>query len=31
VGLKNIQYLKWLCELKNSIRYKNLSFPDTNV
>lgn len=29
VGLKNIQYLKWLCELKTSIRYKNLSFPDT--
>jgi Cytochrome b/b6/petB/LAGLIDADG endonuclease len=27
VGLKNIQYLKWLDSLSNSSRYKNLSFP----
>ena len=26
-GLKNIQYLKWLDSLSNSIRYKNLNFP----
>ena len=26
VGLKNIQYLKWLNELQNSSRYKNLNF-----
>jgi hypothetical protein len=28
VGLKNIQYLAWLGELRNSERYKNLKFPD---
>lgn len=28
VGLKNIQYFKWLHSLKNSNRYKNLNFPD---
>lgn len=27
VGLKNIQYLKWLTDLRNSSRYKNLNFP----
>ena len=27
VGLKNIQYLKWLNNLKFSNRYKNLKFP----
>lgn len=28
VGLKNIQYLKWLTDLKNSDRYANLKFPN---
>ena len=28
VGLKYIQYAKWLNNLENSIRYKNLNFPD---
>ena len=27
IGLKNIQYLKWLIDLQNSSRYKNLNFP----
>ena len=27
IGLKNIQYLKWLKDLQNSPRYKNLNFP----
>lgn len=27
VGLKNIQYFKWLNNLQNSSRYKNLNFP----
>ena len=27
IGLKNIQYFKWLKSLQNSIRYKNLNFP----
>jgi len=27
IGLKNIQYFKWLNDLKNSSRYKNLNFP----
>jgi hypothetical protein len=27
IGLKGIQYLKWLDSLRNSIRYKNLKFP----
>lgn len=27
IGLKNIQYLKWLADLQNSYRYKNLNFP----
>ena len=27
IGLKNIQYFKWLKNLQNSIRYKNLNFP----
>uniref|UniRef100_UPI0030E2ABE5 LAGLIDADG endonuclease n=1 Tax=Daedaleopsis nitida TaxID=1140402 RepID=UPI0030E2ABE5 len=27
IGLKNIQYFKWLRSLQNSIRYKNLNFP----
>lgn len=27
VGLKNIQYLKWLINLRNSARYANLNFP----
>lgn len=29
IGLKNIQYLKWLTILRNSYRYKNLNFPNT--
>ena len=28
IGLKNIQYFKWLTNLQNSIRYKNLHFPN---
>jgi hypothetical protein len=27
VGLKGIQYLKWLRELSKSSRYSNLNFP----
>ena len=27
IGLKNIQYLKWLLYLRNSVRYANLNFP----
>ena len=27
IGLKNIQYFKWLRSLQNSIRYKNLNLP----
>ena len=27
IGLKRIQYLKWLNNLQNSSRYKNLNFP----
>lgn len=27
VGLKNIQYLRWLDDLRNSNRYKSLNFP----
>ena len=27
IGLKSIQYLKWLNNLQNSFRYKNLNFP----
>lgn len=27
IGLKFIQYLKWLTHLQNSYRYKNLNFP----
>lgn len=27
IGLKNIQYLKWLIILRNSVRYANLNFP----
>ncbi len=27
IGLKNIQYFKWLTDLRNSNRYKNLNFP----
>lgn len=27
IGLKNIQYFKWLRNLQNSYRYKNLNFP----
>lgn len=27
IGLKNIQYFKWLIDLQNSFRYKNLNFP----
>jgi len=27
IGLKGIQYLKWLDCLRNSSRYKNLNFP----
>ena len=30
VGLKNIQYLKWLECLSNSSRYKDLNFPKTS-
>lgn len=29
VGLKNIQYLKWLHDLSSSNRYENLKFPDS--
>lgn len=28
VGLKYIQYLKWLNSLSNSLRYKHLNFPN---
>ena len=28
IGLKNIQYLKWLELLRNSYRYKSLNFPN---
>jgi hypothetical protein len=31
VGLKGIQYLKWLDSLRNSSRYKNLNFPDAII
>nr|YP_010714086.1 LAGLIDADG homing endonuclease [Fuscoporia gilva]WDD39649.1 LAGLIDADG homing endonuclease [Fuscoporia gilva] len=27
IGLKSIQYFKWLSDLQNSYRYKNLNFP----
>nr|YP_009690301.1 LAGLIDADG homing endonuclease [Fomitiporia mediterranea]QEG57081.1 LAGLIDADG homing endonuclease [Fomitiporia mediterranea] len=27
IGLKSIQYFKWLTELQNSSRYRNLNFP----
>lgn len=27
IGLKNIQYFKWLSYLKTSFRYKNLNLP----
>jgi hypothetical protein len=27
IGLKGIQYLKWLNLLRNSSRYSNLNFP----
>ena len=27
IGLKYIQYLKWITSLHNSYRYKNLNFP----
>jgi hypothetical protein len=27
IGLKSIQYFKWLTNLQNSYRYKNLNFP----
>ena len=27
IGLKSIQYFKWLSNLQNSFRYKNLNFP----
>jgi hypothetical protein len=27
IGLKNIQYLKWLTNLQNSSRYRSLNFP----
>lgn len=29
IGLKNIQYLKWLGLLRNSYRYKSLNYPNT--
>ena len=28
IGLKGIQYLKWLINLRNSSRYGNLKFPE---
>ena len=28
IGLKSIQYFKWLNDLKNRCRYKNLNFPN---
>jgi hypothetical protein len=27
IGLKSISYIKWLNDLRNSIRYGNLNFP----
>lgn len=27
IGLKNIQYFKWLAALQSSSRYNNLNFP----
>ncbi len=27
IGLKNIQYLKWLSDMRNSVRYADLNFP----
>ena len=27
IGYKNIQYFKWLTDLQNSLRYRNLNFP----
>ncbi len=27
IGLKSIQYFKWLENLRNSVRYKNLNLP----
>jgi len=31
VGLKGIQYIKWLNLLRNSNRYKHLNFPETVI
>jgi len=31
VGLKAIQYLKWLDSLKTSLRYKCLNYPNTII
>jgi hypothetical protein len=28
IGLKSIQYFKWLTDLQNSYRYRNLNFPE---
>lgn len=30
VGLKYIQYMKWLNNLRESLRYSNLNYPDSN-
>jgi hypothetical protein len=27
IGMKGVQYLKWITLLRNSIRYTNLNFP----
>ena len=27
IGLKNIQYFKWITNLRNSFRYRNLNYP----
>ena len=27
IGYTNIQYFKWLTDLQNSLRYRNLNFP----
>lgn len=31
IGLKSIQYFKWLTNLQNSYRYKNLNYPSSLV
>lgn len=31
IGLKNIQYIQWLNNLRTSVRYKDLVFPDASI